>query len=247
MTVPDPQSIRILLVDHHPVVRTGFRLFLESQLACTVVGEATHGAEALAIASQVQPDMTLLDLDLGDESGLPLIPALLAAAPKTRVLIFTGVRDPALHQQALCLGAMGLVSKEKTADTLLQAILKVHAGEVWIERTMMANVLGCMVRTHSAQTLDPERAKIALLTAREREVIALIGEGCKNREIAAHMYISETTVRHHLTAIFNKLGVVDRLALLVYVHRHGLLDPLRSSALTPDQSHAHSCHRVSPP
>src|SRR5262249_37417395 len=151
-----------------------------------------------------------------------------------RILILTGVRDPDLHQRALSLGAMGLVLKEQLADVLLQAIVKVHAGEAWLEPTMMASVLGALVR---AQRPDPEVAKIASLTARERDIIALIGEGLRNRQIAACLRISETTVRHHLTSIFNKLGVGDRLELLVYIHRHDLLDQPRERGRVEGPSH----------
>ena len=105
---------------------------------------------------------------------------------------------------------------------LLQAIEKVSAGEVWIERSMMAEVLNGLARAGQAQEADPEAAKIAKLTAREREVIALVGEGLRNQQIADRLYICETTVRHHLNAIFTKLKVSDRLALLMYAYRHEL-------------------------
>jgi DNA-binding NarL/FixJ family response regulator len=121
------------------------------------------------------------------------------------------------------LGARGLVLKEKAAEVLLQAIMKVHAGEAWLERTMMANVLDALGHTSRHRQTDPEAAKIAMLTARECDVIALLGEGLKNQQIATRLHISETTVRHHLTVIFDKLEVVDRLELVVYAYRHGLV------------------------
>jgi DNA-binding NarL/FixJ family response regulator len=221
MSTPSPQAIRVFIVDDHAMMRTGLRLFLENQPELAVVGEAATCTEALTVVSDVQPDMIVLDLDLGKESAIGFIPELLAAVPQARILILTGVRDPDLHQRALSLGAIGLVPKEQLADVLLQAIVKVHAGEAWIEPSMMASVLGAMVRV---QRPDPEAARIATLTARERDIIALIGEGLKNRQIATRLHISETTVRHHLTSIFSKLGVVDRLDLLVYIHRHDLLE-----------------------
>jgi DNA-binding NarL/FixJ family response regulator len=98
---------------------------------------------------------------------------------------------------------------------------------VWLEGTMIASVLGELTRRSGPPPPDPEGAKIATLTAREREVIALIGEGLKNRQIAKRLFISETTVRHHLTSIFDKLGVADRLELVIYAYRHGLLKPPR--------------------
>ncbi len=113
---------------------------------------------------------------------------------------------------------MGVVLKEQASDVLLRAIEKVHAGEVWLERTMIAHVLGQMTRRRSHPQLSPEEAKIATLTAREREVMALIGEGLKNSQIAQRLFISETTVRHHLTSTFGKIGVHDRLELVIYAY-----------------------------
>jgi DNA-binding NarL/FixJ family response regulator len=205
------------------MMRAGLRLLLANQPDMMVVGEAATSAEALAVASTVQPDIIVLDLDLGGESALDLMPVLLVVAPQAHVLILTGVRDTTLHQHALRLGARGLVRKEQAAEVLLQAIVKVHAGEAWLERTMMAMVLDTLGRASRAQQLDPEAAKIATLTARERDIIALIGEGLRNRQIATRLRISETTVRHHLTVIFDKLEVMDRLELVVYAYRHSLV------------------------
>lgn len=223
MSMLRPLPIRVLFVDDHAIMRTGLRLLLETQPDMVVVGEAANGKEALAVASQVQPDIIVLDLDLGGESALDLLPMLFAVAPQAPVLILTGIRDANLHQRAIRLGARGLVLKEKAAETLLQAIVKVHAGEAWLERTMMANVLDTLGHTNRSRQLDPEAAKIATLTARERDIIALLGEGLKNRQIATRLHISETTVRHHLTVIFDKLEVIDRLELVVYAYRHGLV------------------------
>jgi two-component system, NarL family, nitrate/nitrite response regulator NarL len=224
MPNPTPKPIRLLIIDDHALVRTGLRLLLESHPGLAVVGEAGNRPDALA-AVREQPDIVLLDLDLGGRSGLDFLPDLFVAAPRTRVLILTGVLDPDLHRQAVRLGAVGLVLKERAAEVLLQAIEKVHAGEVWLEQSMIASVLGQMTRAER-QPEDPEQAKIATLTARERQVIALVGEGLRSRQIAERLHISETTVTHHLTSIFNKLELLDRLKLLVYAYRHGLARPL---------------------
>ena len=117
---------------------------------------------------------------------------------------------------------MGLVLKEQAADVLLRAIEKVHAGEVWLERTMVADVLNHLTR-RSPAPLGSDENKIATLTAREHEIIALLGEGLKNSQIAKRLFVSETTIRHHLTSIFNKLGVHDRLQLVIYAYRHSLV------------------------
>ena len=108
---------------------------------------------------------------------------------------------------------------------VLEAIAKVRAGEVWLEPSMVARVLGELTRPQTAQPISPEAAKIATLTGREREVITLVGEGLRNQHIAERLYISEATVRHHLTAIFAKLGVADRFELAIYAYQHGLAKP----------------------
>ena len=194
-------------------------MLIDSWSGLQVVGEAANRSEALTIAAREQPDIVLLDLDLGGCSGLDFLPELLAAASQTRVLILTGVYDSELHRQAVRLGAKGLVLKEKTAEVLLKAIERVHAGEVWLGRSMIATVLD---ELNGTKQTDAEKAKIAALTARECEVITLIGQGLRNKEIAQRLFISETTVRHHLTSVFDKLGVSERLELMIYAYRHSL-------------------------
>jgi len=222
MGSPIPIPIRILIIEDHAMVRTALRMFLDSWPKLRVVGEAANQSEALALAAREQPDVILLDLDLGDTSGLDLLPELIVAASSARVLVLTGVLDPKLHRHAVSLGAMGLVLKGKSIDILLEAIEKVHIGEVWLEPSMVANVLTEMTRKKRGKQPNSEEHKIATLTAREREVITLIGEGLRNKQIAQRLFISETTVRHHLTSIFSKLDVSERLELVIYAYRHGL-------------------------
>jgi len=200
-------------------------MLLESQPGITVVGEASTCADALELATGTQPDVIVLDLDLGGENAVESIPTLLRTAPETRILVLTGLRDPEVHRQAIRHGALGLVFKEKAVETLLQAITKVRAGEVWLEPTMIARVLGDLTRPQPAPQASEEAIKIARLTEREREVITLVGEGLRNRHIAERLYISEATVRHHLTAIFAKLDVSDRFELAIYAYQHGLAKP----------------------
>jgi two-component system, NarL family, nitrate/nitrite response regulator NarL len=192
-----------------------------------VVGEAATRAEALQLATRTQPDIILLDLNLRDERGADLLPDLLAAARDARVIVLTGVTDAGEHRQAILGGAMGVVLKDQALDVLVKAIEKVHAGEVWLDSSMIASMLTAIARGSAAEKADPEVAKIARLTAREREVISLIGEGLKNKQIAERLFISEATVSHHLTSIFDKLGVANRFDLMIYAFRHGLLEPPR--------------------
>jgi two-component system, NarL family, nitrate/nitrite response regulator NarL len=225
MSNASTNPIRVLLIDDHVVMRAALRMLVESRPEMTVVGEAANSAAAILSAAREQPDIILLDLDLGEESGLDFLPALLAAAKRARVIVLTGIRDLAEHRQAVRLGAMGMVLKGQAFDTLVKAIERVHAGEIWLDPGLVANVLAKRSRVRG-QDLDPEAARITALTEREREVIALIGHGLKNRQIGERLSISETTVVHHLTSIFAKLGVANRLELVTYAYRHGLAKPL---------------------
>jgi DNA-binding NarL/FixJ family response regulator len=220
----------VLLVEDHGIVRTGLRMLLESQPEITVVGEAATAAEMLALAMQAQPNIVILDLDLGGENAAESIPALLDAAPAARIVILTGVRDPEAHWQAVRHGALGLVLKENATETLLQALATIRAGGVWLEPTLVAQVLSELAHPRPPPP-SPEEAKIARLTEREREIITLIGEGLRNQDIGDRLYISEPTVRHHLNAIFTKLGVASRFELAVYAYQHGLATlPLRTDS-----------------
>lgn len=223
MPLADSKSIRVLIVDDHSVVRTGLRLVIQGSPGLTIVGDAANREEAMTLAARERPDIVLLDLDLGGESGVAIISDLIAAAGDARVIILTGLRDPEVHRKAVMVGAMGVVSKENAAEVLIKAIERIHAGEAWLDPTIMAGVLNEM--SGKSKKKDREAEKIATLTNREREVVALVGKGIKNKEVAERLFISETTVRHHLTSIFDKLEVSDRVELLLYAMRHGLASP----------------------
>jgi two-component system, NarL family, nitrate/nitrite response regulator NarL len=219
-----PGPVNVLLVDDHAVIRRGLRLLIETDSKFKVCGECADGRGAVEEAGRLQPDVIVLDVDLAGEDGLAYIPQLLAAAKRARVLILTASNEPEVHTRAIMTGALGVIHKEKAPEVMMKAIEKVNEGEVWFDRAAMGHLLTEMSRGRQAGA-DPEAAKIAELTEREREVIKLIGEGLKNRQIAERMFISETTVRHHLTSIFNKLDVSDRLELVIYAYRNGLADP----------------------
>jgi DNA-binding NarL/FixJ family response regulator len=216
------QPIRVLLVDDHELVRAGLRLLIESQPDLILAGEASNRTEALTLASREQPDIILLDVVLESDNSLDFLPELLAAAQQARVLLLTGVRDAEVHQNAVRLGAMGVVLKSKAAEVLIKAIRKVYAGEVWLDSALTAKLLKELSRPPISQPPDPEAVKIAALTEREREIISLVGEGLKNKQIAARLFISEGTVRNYLTSIFSKLETSNRYDLMLYAYRHNL-------------------------
>jgi two-component system nitrate/nitrite response regulator NarL len=219
MDSPSKNEIRILIVDHHQLVRTGLRMLIESVPGMKVVGKAGNRSEALALAASKKPNVILLEIDLGGEDGLDFLGELRETAKDARVLILTGVKEIETHRRAARMGAAGLVLKEHTGDVLLKAIKKVHQGEVWLDRSMMSILLNEMT---APDNVDPDTLRIAGLTDREQGVIALIAEGLKNKQIAERLFISETTVTHHLSSIFSKLGVSDRLELVIYAFAHKL-------------------------
>ena len=211
--------IKIMIVDDHVVIRSGLRMLIEHDQRMQVVAQAGSKTEALERAASARPDVIILDLLLGDEDGLSFLPELCQTSPNSRVLVLTGVQNPDAHRRAIRRGAMGIVLKEHAADQLLKAIKKVNDGEVWIERSMMGSMIQ---EINKPVPIDPEISKIESLTDREREVIALIGEGLKNKQVGERLFISETTVTHHLSSVFSKLEVSDRLELIIYAFRHGL-------------------------
>lgn len=140
----------------------------------------------------------------------------------------TGLRDASLHDQAVLAGARGIVHKEDPAETILKAIEKIHEGELWLDRVTTGRIFGELSRTGTTPRRDAEKAKRAQLTVRERErerelISQLVADPSANyRKIAERLHITEHTVRNHLTSIYGKLGVINRLELFVYAHRHGL-------------------------
>jgi two-component system nitrate/nitrite response regulator NarL len=220
MSTATPEIIRILIVDDHAIVRAGLRMLIDQNPAMKVVGVAGNRSEALALAASEQPNIIILDILLGDEDGLSFLPDLREVAPNTRVLVLTGLRSSERQRSAIVAGAMGVVLKEHAAEVLIKAIDKVHQGEVWLDRSLMGSVLDAITK---APEIDPESERIASLTERERQVIELIAEGMKNKQIGERLLISENTVTHHLSSIFSKLAVSDRLELVIYAFSRNLV------------------------
>lgn len=217
--------IKIVLVDDHAVIRAGLRLLIEARRDMKVVGEAANATDAVAVAASAQPDIILLDLNLEGDSGLDCLPRLLAAAHRARVLVLTGVDDFEMHRQAARLGARGLVHKAKAAEVILKAIERVHAGEVWFDQYLISGMLSEMAHPGGRKKSSEEEIKITSLTRREHEVVSLVCEGLRNKQISERLFISQTTVSHHLTSAFSKLGVTDRLELVVYAYTQGIVKP----------------------
>ena len=227
MPFQHPEAIRVFLIDDHRSILWGLERLMESaKPPMKVVGSATHCAAALELLDQAEPDVIVLDLDLGKESGLDAIPQLIARST-AKILLLTGVRDRAQHDKAVLAGARGVVEKEASAETILSAITKVHAGELWLDRAAAGRIFVEFSRRGGEQKPDPEQRKIDALTEREREIVAVTAAhaGANAKAIAEKLHISEHTLRNHLTSIYGKLGVDSRLALFAFAHKHGLTGP----------------------
>jgi two-component system nitrate/nitrite response regulator NarL len=214
--------IRLLLIGAYRLLWAGVRAVLKEQPRMTIVGEAADPEAAYALAVDTCPTLLLFDLHATGASGLDHLPKLQAAAPQAQLLMLASAHEAEHHHRAVLLGVRGIVCKEQPAEVLVQAIAAVQAGEVWLDAALLAHVLSTLRRVEDHAPQDPEAAKIATLSAREREVIALVGQGLKNPAIAARLFIDAATVRHHLLSILAKLGLTDRLALAIYAYCHGL-------------------------
>ena len=221
MSQSSQNPIRVLLIDDHQSFLWGMVKLIESDSPnMTVMGTASDIAEALAILEREQPDVILLDIDLNGVNSLDSMP-LLRQATTAMVLILTGMRDADTHERAVMAGARGVVQKEVSAEMILKAIRKVHEGEIWLDRATTARVFSKLL-DHSNNQVSPEAARIASLTSREREIIDVMIRQVRstNKQIAVHLNMSEHTLRNHLSSIYSKLEVENRLELVMYAVKH---------------------------
>jgi DNA-binding NarL/FixJ family response regulator len=206
-------TIRVLLVDDHPVVRQGLRTFLDLQGDITVVGEAADGESGVAAAEQLCPDVILLDLRMPGSDGIDALHSLRDKGNPARVLVITSFTEPAAVLPAVRAGAAGYVYKDVDPPALAAAIRSVHAGHVLLHPDV-ARLLAA----------SEDRPAATALTAREREVLAEVANGRSNREIARTLSLSEKTVKTHVSAILSKLGVQDRTQAALRAVRTGLVE-----------------------
>ncbi|MGQ0719925.1 MAG: response regulator [Pseudonocardiales bacterium] len=204
--------IRLLLVDDHEMVRTGLRTFLELQADMDVVGEASTGEQALALVAAMHPDIVLLDLVLPGLGGVQTARRLRDTHPDVKVVVLTSFSGQDSVLPAVRAGVAGYLLKDIGPAELAGALRSVHHGGAPLHPRVAATVM------HSVTDRDP-------LTAREREVLRLIGRGLSNRLIARELVLSEKTVKTHVSAILGKLGVADRTQAALLAVRDGLVDP----------------------
>ena len=215
--------IKVLIADDHPVVRIGLRNMLQADNQMRIVAEARDGAEALNMVRTLRPDILLLDLAMPRMPGMEALRELTADSITTRTIVLTGLVDKRQILEALQLGARGVVLKDAVVEHLSACIRAVMQGQYWLDGRPVQNLVQ-VLHDLAAQTAPPSRKTFGL-TGRELEVVTLITEGSTNKHIAVTFGISEETVKRHLTNIFNKLGVGNRLELALFALNHNLLPP----------------------
>jgi two-component system, NarL family, nitrate/nitrite response regulator NarL len=216
-----PGTIRIVIADDHPIFRDGLRKLLSLEDDFDVCGEARDGNEVIDVVRQTEPDVLLLDLRMPGMDGLTVLQTLKSSGTKTRIIILTASEDKNEFVQAMKLGCSGIVLKQTATELLYKSIRKVFAGEIWLDSHTTAAVMRQFASPGRMAATDRKGRERSPLSQREREIVALVAQGFKNKEIAEKIFISEQTVKNHLHNIFDKLGVSDRLELALYAIHKG--------------------------
>jgi len=214
------QAIRILVADDHAIFRDGLRKLLEAADDVQIIGEASNGVECVKMLAKLKPDILLLDLRMPEKDGLGVLEEVNFDSLPTRVIVLTAAEDDRDVVRAMRLGARGVVLKQSASDLLLKSIRRVAEGEIWLDNRMTAEVIEAFKKSSESG----QRREKPLLSAREKEIVQLVAQGFRNREIGEKLFISEQTVKNHLHNIFDKLGVSDRLELALYAIHHRLID-----------------------
>lgn len=219
-------SVRVLLVDDQPMLRTGFRLIFASEPDIEVVGEAGDGEVALTQVAALQPDLVLMDIRMPRMDGVEATRRIVAdhAADGVRVLILTTFDLDEYVVEALRAGASGFLLKDSPAEDLVDAVRIVHRGEAVVGPSITRRLLDRFAK-HLPSTTTPRPSAVADLTEREHDVLLLLAQGLSNAEIAAALVVSETTVKSHVSHLLTKLGLRDRVQAVIYAYQTGLVTP----------------------
>lgn len=217
------EPTRILLADDHAVLRSGLRLLIDSQPHLNVVGEAGSGTEALAKATELQPDLILLDLNMPDMDGLAVLPSLKTASPQSLILVLTMHDDVSYLQEALRAGAAGYVLKKAVDSELLMAIQTIMRGETYIHSAMTQKLLQ-KIETAESEGIKGGSDPWQTLSDRERDVLRLVALGYTNAEIAGELFLSVKTVETYRARGMEKLNLQTRAQLVKAALERGLLE-----------------------
>ena len=214
--------IDIVISDDHALFREGLRKLLEAEPGMRIVGEAVDGEETVRVVCQLKPHVLLLDLSLPKLSGLEVLGELGKLGLPTHAIMLTAAIDREQVVEALQLGVRGVVLKHSALQLLLKCIRCVNEGQYWVGQESVSDLIHAFRRMEPSHSAAGVRQNFGL-SSRELEVIALIVAGYTNKDLARKLGISENTAKHHLTNIFDKLGVSNRLELVLYAVDHGLV------------------------
>ena len=218
-------SIRVLLVDDQALVRSGFRLILETREDIEVAGEAADGLEAIALERQLRPDVILMDVRMPTLDGVEATRRLAAAGSPARVLILTTFDLDEYVFEALRAGASGFLLKDTQPAQLVDAVRVIAAGEALLAPTVTRRLLDHFADTLPSGQPKPPPAELARLTERELEILRLLAGGLSNGELAELLFLSETTVKTHISSVLRKLDLRDRVQAVVFAYEAGLVRP----------------------
>lgn len=217
-----PNTIRLLSADDHAIFRDGLRKLIETQPDFSLIGHAADGIEALQRVRETKPDVLLLDLAMPRMSGLDVVAELERMQSDVRTILLVAAIDRAETIKALQLGARGVVLKESATELLFKAIRSVMAGQYWVGRDTVSDLVQTLGQLSNAAA--PSGGNKFGLTPRELQVLALVVAGYANKEIASKYDLSEDTVKHHLTNVFDKTGASNRLELALFAIHHKLVE-----------------------
>ena len=216
-------AVKIAVADDHPLYRLGVTKLLETEGDLSVVGEGANGQEALLLVEKFDPDVLLLDLQMPVMDGIEALSELAKRKARAKVILMLSNDDRDKAVRGVRLGARGILFKDQDPELIPKSIRKVHAGEVWADSQILSAALETLVRPTRSTGAADGGARDSRLSNREMEVVRCVAMGLRNKEVADKLGVSDATVKNHLTSIYGKLGVSDRLELILFAIHNKLI------------------------